>query len=198
MIWAAGLEVTLQGELPIHTLYVPGARPPGTVTVTELVSIFDGASEYATSPDDCRMTLFEATKFFPKSLSDAARLDAAIINLVLKRCAWVSHGRNPNRPVQRRNIGQAENRRSRRIFDLIAVDTQRGIPTGTMNESPVVLCWVVDTTVVLPRTRVCQSAVPGGMKAIRAVFAASVKAPASKIDCPGAVSRDVQKTAFEV
>ena len=67
-----------------------------------------------------------------------------------------------------------------------------------MNESPVVPCWVGEITVVLARTMVCQSAVPGGIKANRAVFAASVKAPASKIDCPGLVSRYVQKTAFEV
>jgi hypothetical protein len=64
VIWIAGLEVALQGELPIHTSCAPGARPLGTLTVTELVSIFDGASEYATSPDDCRITLFKAAKFF--------------------------------------------------------------------------------------------------------------------------------------
>jgi hypothetical protein len=43
VIWVAGLEVALQGELSIHTSCAPGARPLGTLTVTELVSIFDGA-----------------------------------------------------------------------------------------------------------------------------------------------------------
>ena len=67
-----------------------------------------------------------------------------------------------------------------------------------MKESPVLLCWIVETTVALFLTRVFQSVVPGGIKAILAVFVASVNAPVSKIDCPGFVSRDVQKMVFEV
>jgi hypothetical protein len=67
-----------------------------------------------------------------------------------------------------------------------------------MKESPVVACWVVEINVGLLFTKVCQSEVPAGMEAILTFFVVSVKAPASKIDCPGAVSRDVQKMVFEV
>src|ERR1700722_10485776 len=74
--------------------------------------------------------------------------------------------------------------------------TPAGKPGGTMKDNPGVPCWVVETTVVLARTRACQLLVPAGIRAILAVFVASVKAPANKMDCPGAVSRETQKIAL--
>jgi hypothetical protein len=40
--------------------------------------------------------------------------------------------------------------------------------------------------------------IPGGMSAIRTFLGASVKAPVSRIDLPGALSREIQKMSFEV
>jgi hypothetical protein len=67
-----------------------------------------------------------------------------------------------------------------------------------MKERPVVVCWVVEITVLLLFTRACQFEVPAGIGAILMFFALSVKAPLSRMDCPGAVSRAVQKTVLEV
>ena len=71
-------------------------------------------------------------------------------------------------------------------------------PEGMMNDNPVLPCWIVGTTVALCKTMLFQSVVPDGMNAIRALLLASVKAPLSKTDSPGAVSREIQKTALVV
>ena len=44
VIWLAALEVALQGALPTHILYVPGASAGGIVTAIELLSNLDGVS----------------------------------------------------------------------------------------------------------------------------------------------------------
>jgi hypothetical protein len=45
VIWAAGLDVASQGELPTQSVNLPGAIVLGTGMVMELLSIFDGLSE---------------------------------------------------------------------------------------------------------------------------------------------------------
>ena len=66
------------------------------------------------------------------------------------------------------------------------------------NESPVVPCCVVGTTVILFWTTTCQSVVPGGITDTLALFVALVKAPVIKTDCPGPVSLEIQKIVFEL
>ena len=66
VIWPAGLDVASQGELPTQMVKFPGASVLGTGMVMELLSTFDGLSEYAEPVSDCKMTWSEGVKFFPK------------------------------------------------------------------------------------------------------------------------------------